>query len=52
VKCVEYWLLVALVWRPIQHSPAYAVLADALECHLDVEAATIMRAPFGLGDPE
>jgi len=44
--------LVLLVWGPIQHSPGYAILADALERHLGVEAATIMRAPFGLGDPE
>jgi SAM-dependent methyltransferase len=44
--------LVLLVWRPIQRSPGYAILADALERHLGVEAATIMRAPFGLGDPE
>jgi ubiquinone/menaquinone biosynthesis C-methylase UbiE len=43
---------VLLVWRPIQHSPGFAILADALEHHVGGQAATIMRAPFGLGDAE
>jgi ubiquinone/menaquinone biosynthesis C-methylase UbiE len=44
--------LVVLVWRPIQYSPGFAILADALERHLSVEVANIMRAPFSLDDPE
>jgi SAM-dependent methyltransferase len=43
---------VLLVWRPIQHSPGFAILADVLERHVGGHAATIMRAPFGLGDAE
>jgi SAM-dependent methyltransferase len=43
---------VLLVWRPIQHSPGFAILADALERHVGAHAATIRRAPFGLGDAE
>jgi SAM-dependent methyltransferase len=44
--------VVLLVWRPIQHSPGFAILAGALERHVGAHAATIMRAPFGLGDAE
>jgi ubiquinone/menaquinone biosynthesis C-methylase UbiE len=40
------------VWRPIQYSPGYAALADALERYVGTEAAAMLRAPFGLGDPE
>lgn len=39
-----------LVWRPIQHSPGFALLADALAQHVSAEAATMMRAPFALGE--
>jgi len=38
------------VWRPIQHSPGYAVLADVLERHIGPEVAAMTRAPFALGD--
>ncbi|WP_137285501.1 class I SAM-dependent methyltransferase [Halorussus salinisoli] len=34
------------VWRPLQFNPAYEVMADALETHVDEEAATMMRSPF------
>jgi SAM-dependent methyltransferase len=40
------------VWRAIQHSPAYAVLADALERHGFAEVAASRRAPFVLGSAE
>jgi SAM-dependent methyltransferase len=40
------------VWRAIQHSPAYVVLADALERHGFAEVATSRRAPFVLGSAE
>ncbi len=40
------------VWRPIQHSPGFAVLAEALERHVSSEAAAIMKRPFSLGDAE
>jgi hypothetical protein len=41
---------VVLVWRDLNHSPGYVVLANALEIHAGPEAATIMRAPFVFGD--
>jgi hypothetical protein len=41
-----------MVWRPIDRSPGFAVLATALERHIGPEAASIMRAPFSLGDDE
>jgi ubiquinone/menaquinone biosynthesis C-methylase UbiE len=44
--------VVILVWQSIDHSPGFALLADALEGHIGVRAATIMRAPFTLGDGE
>lgn len=40
------------VWRAIQHSPAYAVLADALERQGFAEVATSRRTPFVLGNAE
>jgi SAM-dependent methyltransferase len=41
-----------MVWRGIQHSPGFSVLAEALARHVSAEAAGIMRAPFGLADAE
>jgi ubiquinone/menaquinone biosynthesis C-methylase UbiE len=41
---------VVLVWQSIDASPGFGVLADALERHLGPVAATLMRAPFALGD--
>src|SRR5436189_30106 len=34
-----------MVWRGIEHSPGFAVLAAALARHASTEAAGIMRAP-------
>jgi SAM-dependent methyltransferase len=42
--------LAVLVWRGIEHSAGFAALADALETHVSLEAAAIMRAPFVFGD--
>ena len=42
--------LVAMVWRSIDHSPGFAVLAEALDRHIGPAAGAVMRAPFGLGD--
>jgi SAM-dependent methyltransferase len=41
-----------MVWRSIEHSPGFGVLAAALARHVGTEAASIMRAPFGLADAE
>jgi hypothetical protein len=41
-----------MVWRALQYSPGFGVLAAALERHVSVEAAAIMRAPFVLGEVE
>ncbi len=41
-----------MVWRGIEHSPGFAVLAAALARHVSAEAAGIMRAPFGIADAE
>jgi ubiquinone/menaquinone biosynthesis C-methylase UbiE len=41
-----------MVWRGIEHSPGFAVLAAALAHHVGPEAAGIMRAPFGLAEGE
>jgi SAM-dependent methyltransferase len=40
------------VWRPIQYSPGYNALAEALERYVSSEAAGMMRMPFSLGDSE
>ena len=40
--------LALMVWRGINESPGFAVLAEALERHVGQAAAAIMRAPFGL----
>jgi SAM-dependent methyltransferase len=42
--------LAAMVWRSIDHSPGFAVLAEALERHVGPAAGALMRAPFGLGE--
>jgi SAM-dependent methyltransferase len=42
--------LVAMVWRSIDHSPGFAVLAEALDRHIGAAAGALMQAPFGLGD--
>ena len=41
-----------MVWRGIDESPGFAVLADALERHVGEAAAAIMRAPFGLSNAD
>ncbi len=41
-----------MVWRGIEHSPGFSVLAAALARHVSTEAAGIMRAPFALADGE
>lgn len=43
--------LALMVWRGIKESPGFAVLADALERYVG-QAASIMRAPFGLFDAD
>jgi SAM-dependent methyltransferase len=42
--------LAVMVWRSIDHSPGFAVLAGALDRHVGSAAGALMRAPFGLGD--
>jgi SAM-dependent methyltransferase len=42
--------LVLSVWGPLEQCPGYAALVVALEYHLSTAAASIMRAPFALGD--
>lgn len=42
--------VVLMVWRPIERASGFAVLAAALDRHIGPEAASIMRAPFSLGD--
>jgi SAM-dependent methyltransferase len=44
--------LVAMVWRSIDRSPGFAVLAQALDRHVGPAAGAVMRAPFGLGEEE
>jgi len=45
--------LVLSVWREIELSPAFAVLADALARHISPEAGKLMTGgPFSLSDPE
>jgi hypothetical protein len=41
-----------MVWRDIQESPGFAVLAEALERNIGQTAAAIMRAPFGLSNAD
>jgi SAM-dependent methyltransferase len=42
--------VVVMVWRPIEQAAGFAILAAALEQHIGPEPASIMRAPFSLGD--
>ena len=45
--------LVLSVWREIERSQGFAVLADALTRHISPEAGTLMTSgPFGLSNPE
>ena len=44
--------LALMVWRGIEHSPGFGILAAALARHVSAEAAGIMRAPFALADAE
>ena len=44
--------LALMVWRGIQESPGFAVLAEALEQNVGQGAAAIMRAPFGLSNAD
>lgn len=41
-----------MVWRGIEGSPGFGMLAAALGRHVSGEAAGVMRAPFALGDAE
>jgi ubiquinone/menaquinone biosynthesis C-methylase UbiE len=41
-----------MVWRDIQHSPGFNILAAALERYVSAEAAGVMHAPFSLADAE
>ena len=42
--------LVLSVWRAIQYSPGFAVLAEVLARHVSVEAGKAVQTPFCLGD--
>jgi SAM-dependent methyltransferase len=44
--------LALLIWRSIEESPGFALLAEALERHVGAPAAAIMRAPFDLAEPD
>jgi len=45
--------LLLSVWREIERSPGFAVLAEALARHISPEAGALMTSgPFGLGNPE
>jgi SAM-dependent methyltransferase len=44
--------LAAMVWRSIDHSPGFVVLAAALDRHVGPAAGALMRAPFGLAEEE
>jgi ubiquinone/menaquinone biosynthesis C-methylase UbiE len=39
-------------WRPMQHAPGFAALAEALGRRIGPDAAALMQAPFSLGDAE
>lgn len=41
-----------MVWRSIEHSPGFKVLAAELERRISAEAGAIMRAPFNLAKAE
>lgn len=40
------------IWRAIEYSPGFALLADVLERHVGPEAARTIRAPFSLPEAE
>jgi ubiquinone/menaquinone biosynthesis C-methylase UbiE len=40
------------VWRDLEHNPGWSLFATALERHVGAAAASMMRAPFTLGDPD
>jgi SAM-dependent methyltransferase len=40
------------VWRPIDYSPGFDILARALGDNIGAEAAAFMQGPFGLGSAE
>ena len=42
--------LVLSVWRAIQYSPGFAILAEALARHVSSEAGKAMQTPFSLGE--
>jgi hypothetical protein len=42
--------LVLSVWGPLERCPGYAALVGALEHHIGTAAASVMRAPFALGE--
>jgi SAM-dependent methyltransferase len=42
--------LVLSVWRAIQYSPGFAVLAEALARHVNTEAGRAVQTPFSLGE--
>ena len=42
--------LAILVWRAIEHQPAWLKLAEALDRHAGPEAGALMRAPFTFSD--
>jgi ubiquinone/menaquinone biosynthesis C-methylase UbiE len=45
--------LVLSIWRSIEQSPGFVVLAEALTRHISSEAGTLMTSgPFGLSDPQ
>jgi SAM-dependent methyltransferase len=44
--------MVVLVWRAIEHQPAWRKLAETLDHHAGPEAAALMRAPFALHDAD
>jgi ubiquinone/menaquinone biosynthesis C-methylase UbiE len=44
--------VVVMVWRTIDRSPGFAVLAEALGRTVGPDAEALMRAPFALGDAD
>ena len=44
--------LVLATWRRLEYAPGFAAYVEVLDRHLGTEAGDILRAPFGLGDPE
>ena len=40
------------VWRPIEYSPGWRAMANALETHVSDEVGAMMRSPFSFGDAE